>query len=259
VAIDQTFTTRDLEYVLNRSPRYWALALSEQLTRLYEGCRDSLVEVNDSGFPIIYEGPGATEPLPGGFGVRKSAYRDDRHRQFFRQIDAAFGQIVATDTLPLILIGVERNFAFFNEVSMHKPLIAGTLPGNYEGVSTRDLANLVWPLMQAHMAKQRQEVIKALDAAISAGKYASGIDMAWRLAQEGRGAALLVEEGFRYPARLDSTGEHLTPTNELRGPETFDDAVDELIETVLRKGGQVNFVDDGALQAHQGVAMILRY
>ncbi|HMO59909.1 MAG TPA: hypothetical protein PKC19_21355, partial [Roseiflexaceae bacterium] len=45
VVIDETFFTRDLVFAMNRTPRYWVLALSEQPTRLYEGARDVLVEI----------------------------------------------------------------------------------------------------------------------------------------------------------------------------------------------------------------------
>jgi len=39
----------------------------------------------------------------------------------------------------------------------------------------------------------------------------------------------------------------------------MDDAVDELIEAVMGKGGKVVFVDDETLENHQRVALILRY
>jgi len=42
-------------------------------------------------------------------------------------------------------------------------------------------------------------------------------------------------------------------------PEVMDDAVDERIEAVLHKGGRIVFYQDGALHAHQKIAMILRY
>jgi hypothetical protein len=259
VVVDQTFATRDLVYALNRSPRYWVLALSEQPTRLYEGWRDTLIEVAANGFPMAYEGPGATEPMPGGRGINKSAYRDERHRQFFRQADAAFGQIAKVDLLPLVVVGVDRYLAFFNEVSSNKNLLAATLTGSHDKTPAHELAKLVWPLVESHLARQREQVLQELDAAVSAGKYASGIDAAWRMAHEGRGAVLLVEEDFHYPARVDASGLHLTPADELVGPEVFDDAVDELIETVLDKNGRVVFVENGALAAHQRLAMILRY
>ena len=39
----------------------------------------------------------------------------------------------------------------------------------------------------------------------------------------------------------------------------MDDAVDEIIEMVLRKQGNVVFVDNGALETHSRIALILRY
>lgn len=259
VVIDETFATRDLVFALNRSPRYWVLALSEKPTRLYEGLRDTLVEVSDYGFPMIHEGPGGAAPLPGGFGVRKSAYRDERHRQFFRQVDAAFTQVAGVDPLPTALVGVDKYLAFFREVSAHKRLVVTTLTGSHDKTPSHELVKLVWPLVEANLAGERDEVLKELSAAIATRRYASGIHETWHLAQQGRAAALLVEEGFYYPARLDDSGQHLIPAEDATAPGVIDDAVDELVETVLAKGGRVVFVDKGVLQGHQSIAMIARY
>ena len=51
----------------------------------------------------------------------------------------------------------------------------------------------------------------------------------------------------------------LIPADDPTAPDVIDDAVDELIEIVLAKGGRVIFVDNGALAIHQRVALILRY
>jgi len=39
----------------------------------------------------------------------------------------------------------------------------------------------------------------------------------------------------------------------------IDDAVDEAIEMTIAKGGNVEFVEDGALAMHGRIALILRY
>ena len=259
VAIDETFATRDLVFAMNRSPRYWVLALSEKPTRLYEGARDTLVEVRDLGFPMVHEGPGGSAPLPGGFGVRKSAYRDEQQRKFFRQVDSGLAAAMADDPLPLVLVGVERNLTFFSEVTAYRAAIVASLTGSHDRTSAHDLGKLVWPLAEAGFAGRRASVLQELDDAVKARKVASTVGEAWRMAREGRGALLLVEEDFHYPARLDESGVHLLPSDGAGGPGALDDAVDDLIETVLGKGGRVVFVDDGALAAHDQVALILRY
>ncbi|MGQ9872144.1 hypothetical protein [Leptodesmis sp.] len=47
--------------------------------------------------------------------------------------------------------------------------------------------------------------------------------------------------------------------DQVGGTEVMDDAIDEIIEKVLAKGGQVVLVEDGSLSDYQGIALILRY
>lgn len=259
VVVDETFVTRDLVFTLNRSPRYWTLVLSEKPTRLLEGNRDALAEITEGGFPMTHEGPGGAAPLPGGFGVKKSAYRDEYHRQFFRQVDAALKPILDDDPLPLAVVGVDRFLAFFSEVTAHKDAILTTLTGSHDKTAPHELAKLVWPLVETNLASQRQQVMEELGRAISERKVASTVGEVWRFAHEGRGALLLVEEDFHYPATVDASGMHLSPADDATAPGVMDDAVDEIIEVVLSKQGRVVFVDNGQLDQHQRIALILRY
>lgn len=72
-------------------------------------------------------------------------------------------------------------------------------------------------------------------------------------------ATLLVEQGFHYPARVDASSLELTPTEDPAAPGGLADAVDDLIEVVLAKGGRVMFVDNSSLAAQQHAAALLRY
>ncbi len=258
IVIDHTFFTRDLMFALNRTPRYWTLVLSEKPTRLFESTRDSLIEVKDGGFPMIHEGPGGEQPLPGGVGVRKSAYRDVRHRQFFRQVDAALKPFLADDPLPLVVVGVDRFLSFFQEVTSHRNSILTTVTGSHGKSTPHKLGRLVWPLVDANLAEQRKMVLTELEKAVGERKFVSAIGEVWRLTKEGRGRLLLVEQDFHFPARVDETGMHLTGADDT-APDVMDDAVDEIIETVLSKQGQVVFVDNGTLEKYQRIALILRY
>jgi hypothetical protein len=258
VVIDETFFTRDLIYALNHSTRYWVLVLSEKPTRLYEGFNHDLTEIEEGGFPMIHEGPGGEAPLPGGFGVRKSAYRDERHRQFFRKVDNALKPFLAGDPLPFIVIGVDRNLAFFNEVSAHTKAVIGTVTGSHDKTSPHELSELVQPLVDKHREEKRKEALEQLERAVSERKFVSTIGEVWRLAHEGHGALLLVEEDFHYPGRLDENGV-LVRAEDASAPDVMDDAVDEIIETVLNKQGRVVFVDNGQLKEHRRIALVLRF
>jgi hypothetical protein len=258
IVVDETFATRDLVFALNRTPRYWVLVLSEKPTRLFEAVRDSLTEVDGHGFPLVHSGPGGEIRLPTA-GLQKAGYRDEHHRQFFRQVDANFGELARHDPLPLVVVGVDRYLAFFNEVSAHKNTILTTVTGSHDKTPAHELAGLVWPLVKKNLAGQRARYLQELDAAVGARRFASGIEHIWRLAEAGRVDTLLVEEDYHFPARLDESGLILTPAEDASAPDVIDDAVDELIETALAKGARVRFLDDGTLSQHQRIAAITRY
>ncbi|MDV2998409.1 MAG: hypothetical protein N5P05_000015 [Chroococcopsis gigantea SAG 12.99] len=255
VIIDQTFATRDLVYGLHREQSYWVLLLSQNSTRLLAGTGETLEEVEDGTFPIQMTGPGATSPIP--FDADTS-YLDDRFRRFFQGVDSALSEYIGTDSAPLIVGGVVRQVSFFQEVSAHTSAIVGTLGGNYDRLKAHDIVSEVLPLMHSYRQKQREEALEDLEAAVSAQRVVSSVGEAWRLAQEGRGKRLLVEKNYHVPAVLDDTG-NLVLVDEIGGTEVIDDAVDEVIEAVLAKGGTISMVDDGSLTAHQGIALILRY
>jgi hypothetical protein len=88
---------------------------------------------------------------------------------------------------------------------------------------------------------------------------ASTLGEVWRMAHEGRGRLLLVEEDYHTPGKLDETGIHLSVVDDPAAPGVIDDAVDEVIETVLSKQGRVVFTPNGSLEQHQRIALILRY
>ncbi len=259
VVIDETFFTRDLVFALNRTPRYWVLALSEKPTRLFQATRHGLSEIEEGGFPMFHEGPGGEEPLPGGYGIEKSSYRDERHRQFFRKVDAALKPFLAADPLPMVVVGVDRFLSFFSEVSGHREVVLTTVTGSHDKTSPHELGKLIWPEVKSRFAEERDKVMDELGRAISERKLVSTVGEVWRLAHEGRGRLLLVEEDFHFPARVDATGMHITPAEDSTSPDVIDDAVDEIIETVLDKQGRVQFVDNGKLKDHQRIALLLRY
>lgn len=259
VVVDPTFATRNLVFALNRTPRYYVLALSENETRLFEGYGATLNEIRGAGWPMRHGGPGGASKLPGGPGVNPSAVRDQAHRDFFRAVDEKFAALQAEEQLPLVVAGVDRYLAFYREVSRRTDDIVGTVEGNYDAASEHELAQRVWPVMQESLARRRAEALERLDTAVGGQRASSTIGEVWRMAKEGRGDLLLVEQDFHYPATVDQTGMILSPAEDASAPGVIDDAVDEVIEEVMAKGGSVVFVDNGALEQHQRIALILRY
>jgi hypothetical protein len=255
VVIDQTFATRDLVYGMHRAQRYWVFLLSVASTRLLAGTGETLEEVFDRNFPMPMTGPAATGPVP---YHADSAYVDDRHRRFFQQVDTAFAEYAEDDTLPIILGGVTRQISFFQEVSQYSSQVAGTITGNFDKATLAEIMPNVWPIVQGVRQQQRAEALQSLNTAMNEGKVVSTIEEVWRLAQDGRGHLLLVEKGYHVPAVITENG-GLEVVDNPGGVDVMDDAVDEIIEAVLAKGGEVMIMEDDALTQYQRIALTLRY
>lgn len=256
VTIDHTFATRDLVRGVARNPRYRVLALGEKPTRLFEGQGSTLVECNTGGFPCFVEGA-LGEPLAsGGFAVHTSR-AEAQHRAFFRQVDRALGLATEREPLPLVIAGTERDLAYFDEVTAHGARLVGRIEGNYEDAAPSDLARRAEPLLDTYATSERAATIAALGEAVGRGRALVGIKAAWDAAHEGRARILLVEDDFVYPAReVDGA---LEPAGDAVAPGVIDDAVDELIEMVLDRSGDIVIVEPGELGTHGPVALLLRY
>jgi hypothetical protein len=258
VVVGDSFYTRDLVFAMNRTPRYWVLALSEQPTRLFEAARDDLIEMTAGGFPMTHNGPGGATNLPGGPGINPSSQQDRFHEQFFRAVDAAFDKANKEDPLPLAVVGVDRYLSFFKDVATRNDVVA-EIKGNYDHLGPHDLGRLVWPEVKEALAQRRAGVFNELSAAIGARRISSTAGEVWRYAHEGRGALLLVEEGYHPPARLSDDGMNILISDNPADLDVMDDATDIIVEEVLMKGGRVVFVPDGSLSEHNRIALILRY
>jgi len=254
--VDETFTTRDLVYSFNRASPYRVLVLSQK-SRLFDGWTALLDEHTARPFPILHRGSGGASKLPGGKGINPSAVRDEAHRTFFRSVDEAVDALQKVNPLPLVVVGVERNLAFYREVARQPGAVVAMLAGNHDQTSPSALGKLVWPLYQSGATLGRTEALVRLDDAVGADRHASGIDQVWRAAISAKCQTLLVEKDFHYPADVSPEGDRLVP-NTGQGAASLDDAVDEVIERVLNSGGEVFFYDSGALDAHQRIAAVLR-
>src|SRR5262245_55967188 len=254
--VDETFATRDLVYAFNRAPPYRVVVLSHQV-RLYDAWTTVLDEHRSRPFPMSHQGPGGALKLPGGPGINPSAVRDDALRQFFRSADEAVDALQKADPRPLVVVGVERNLAFYQEVTRQSGAVVGMLAGNHDSTPPSRLGKLVWPVFEAGATRRRTEALVQLDSAVGVQRHTSGIDQVWRAAVGGKCKTLLVEKDFKYPADVSPEGNRLLPYTG-QGAASLDDAVDEAIERVLGSGGEVFFYDSGALAVHQRVAAVLR-
>jgi hypothetical protein len=255
VTVGETFTTRDLMRGFTRRSRYRVLALAQKPARLFEGTERELHEVTTHGFPLVIEG-GRGERLESGGAAPHTGRSDAQLRRFFQDVDRATAEAEAGDPLPLVVLGAERNLALFRSVTAHDDAVA-YLPGEHQRTSPRELAAIALPAIDGMLAARRAAAVSELAEAVGTGHAAVGVRRAWDLAREGRGRVLLVEEDYRYPARVVDGA--LEPAADPASAGVVDDAVDGIAEDVVRAGGDVVIVGSGELGVHGPVALVTRF
>lgn len=260
VQIDETFAVRDLVMAYNRSPHYLVLVFDENGTRLFSAYRDVLDESKLGRFPMEHGGPGGGSRLPGGHGVNPSSVRDAHRREFVRAVDTELDAVLKIDDSPIVLAGTEDFLADFHATSQHMERVIGSFKGSYGFASPHDLGPMAWAAAREGFADVRAKSIARLEAAVGAGKYASGIVQVWEAAHQGRVDLLVAEEDYRQPAILPaSEGQLPTLVDDPTDPRAEDDLVDVAVQLTIDRGGKALFADPGSLAQHDRIAAVLRF
>lgn len=250
VVIDPTFATRDLVRSMHRTPRHVVLVLSSTEARLFDGAAGALRPAVGTAFPLRVE-PAQHDPARPG-------RKDAGTTAFYRAVDRALGVYLRLHPAPVVLVGPDRALSAFTGLSRSLTRLAGTITGNLAKAPLADLAARMKPVLEAYLLSRQSEALALLERRASADRVVAGMPAAWLAARRERPEMLAVEEGLFYPAQLGDDGDLLTPATDVEDPAVIDDAVDELIELVLDRGGWVALVTDGGLAGHQRVALTVR-
>lgn len=236
VVVDDTFATRDMVADLNRTAVFRVISVSDRKARVLVGDRNRLVELRDAQWPLVrdeLDGPTAWQ----------------------RAMADAVAVECSDSPMPTVVAGVARTVRDVVKASGIVPI--DSIGGAHDRTGWAELHRLAWPLVIDWMRRDGERAMQRLDEARGSRRFAGGIDEVWALAHDGRVQLLVVEEDFDVPARLEDG--RLVAADDREAPGVIDDAVDELIEAVLRLGGETVIVPADTLTAHDRVAAVLRY
>ncbi|MDZ7721528.1 MAG: hypothetical protein U5R06_01570 [candidate division KSB1 bacterium] len=229
------------------SIHYYVLLLSNQTSRLFEGFRDKLIDIQNTNFPL---------------GISIDAANPDSQntqlREFFNQTDQHFAHYYQQDPLPLVIVGEKSNLAIFIVLTTHWDAVIGTIKGNYSATSLHDLGKIVWPIVKEAISGVTKNAMHDLATAAKAKKVVSGIDAVGQSTEKKIGSTLYVEEDYHVKGSIHHKADHsLIISNHVNIWEVIDDVVDFIIEQVLKMGGTVIFMNSGALVNLERIALVL--
>lgn len=270
VVIDTNFSTRDIVKALNKVTNYWVISLSQKPARLFKGTGNTLEEIIDpielqqnmKGFPFQwnYDVTSDREILALDSGDLDSVYLSEQLTHFMHQVDNLLEKYVSANKWPIILLGVEKNRAYYTKITKYKGQIVGEAEGDFSRIPVQEIAKVTEPLINNYLKNQEENILKLFKESVSNKNTAFGIKKVWQEAQNGRVNILLIDENFSMPGSINSDNPDLIVLAENESiPGISDDLINDLIEIVIAKGGKVIFVKPNSLEEFEHVAAILRY
>ncbi|MEX2984110.1 hypothetical protein [Streptomyces sp. C36] len=273
VVVSDTFLTRNLVAARIVEEPYWALALSESESRLWDGAGENLTEVTVGGFPVRPALPDHEDALPGRHfdkvGKHALTSREEAHlereRQYMRTIAGALTPVLNGTTRPLYVVGLREQIALLEKLLPNPGVITARVEnGGASAKSGHELYDILHPAFDARRSSRQGEVLRRLSDARGQKRYTSGLDEIWQTVRQGRVALLAVEDHYQVTARVDGNGGHPqkveAPTEPLLAdPSIHEDVVDEIVENALRSGADIEFVPDDTLASEDRLAAVLRF
>jgi len=110
---------------------------------------------------------------------------------------------------------------------------------------------------QTPFSAVRDRALRNLEESSREGRVVSGLEAVAVAATAGAQGTLLVEDDFRVRGSVAVAPRSPLVSKEVDIRDVNDDAVDEVIERVLGHGGNVVFMQEGALADRQRIAMLL--
>lgn len=228
------------------SPHYYVLSLSMTKNALFEAFRDSLIDVENQGFPI--SGP-ACEP---------DAVEQEQRNELARAVDEHFGRYYAREPLSLIVVGAPEMQCAFRSATVHGSAVIGQIEGDHTATSARDLGQIVWPVVKEAMSGVLDQALRDLEDCAGRGRLVSGLEAVIRAASHEVRATLLVDDDYHRRGSIWRVDRPPVMISDVDVRDAMDDVVDAVIETVLGSAGNVVFTPPGTLRDQEQIVLLPR-
>ncbi len=252
--VERTFATRPLINSLHRTPPHVLLVLHATCAHLYQGS-DGALRLVDSR-EVFGERGWVRVPSQGAVGRATAA---DLADDFLVSVDQMLGSHRADHPSPLVLGGSPRVVDRFCTLSRNMHRLAGRLPPE-QCETASGLASSATTAVERYLRSRREEALLSLRDALESrpGDVASGMAACWRAVHQRLPGMLLVEQDFVIPGRPEDFGVSVPGAAPRSGLPAAHDLVDDLIEVVFMRGGQLALVENGDLADHGRVVLLNR-
>jgi len=254
VVVDRTFATRDLVRSLHRETSYYILVLGRDKARLIKAFNDKVADEVEEGLPMENTDLNPAQRSEAAIGSRQS----NLVREFFNRVDKQLNEVQKKNLLPVIISTEESNYPEYLKIADRKEMFAGKLYGNKMNEKAHHIVESVWPVMEKLTVEKNNQRLAELKAAVNSRNFLIDFNEIWQAIKEGRGKTLFVKQGYFQPARLENNHIELISMQDAERANV-DDIIDEMIEKILRFGGDAVFITGDELKEFNGLVLVTRF
>lgn len=277
--ISGRFHLKPLLPLLSGNARFYFLALSQNQARLFQGTRYSVSEVELKNVPkslaeaLQYDDPerqlqfhtrapaakGERAAMFHGHGaghIDEAVHKKDILR-YFQQLDKGVQDLLRNERAPLVLAGVDYLLPIYREANSYQHLLDEGVLGNPDELSTENLRERAWAVVQPHFQKAQQEAVAKYRQLANTGRAANELKDVVPAAYHGQVDFLFVNLGMQVWGTFEQNdGEIQIHQKAEPGDEDLLDSA--AIQTFLNRG-TVYAVAADEMPDKTPVAAVLRY
>ena len=273
--VAESFHLKPVFPLLYADQGFWVLALSQHAIRLLRGTRFSVGEVEIDEVPhSLAEALRHDDREPQlqnrasakrggrivasfhGHGVGKDDSKTDVSR-YFRIVDGGIREIIGSTGEPMVLAGVDYLLPIYHQASDYANLLATGVEGNPDRLSSQELHDRAWTLVEPVLAAHRLEAADGVARHMANGTGSNSVAEVVKAAHHGRVETIFVAIGRKHWGSYDEPSGR-AEVHDARWPGDEDLLNTATIATWMH-GGKVYAVEPGEVPQGGDVAASFRF
>lgn len=279
--VGRRFHIKPLLPLLNGNGQFHILAISLNGIRLFIGTRDTITEVDLSGFPTSMEealhmddpekhldfhtgstGTGRMKERPAVFhGQGTGADEDDKKDivRFFNYVNKGLDDVIEDREAPMVLIGVDYLLPIYREINSYSGLIQDEVEGSPERMGEQDMHRRAWKLVKPIFESRRNDVLEQFKRmkGQQSELVTTDLETAVKAAVHGGVDSLLISAGVQRWGRYVMDKNQMV-LEEDPGPEN-EDLLDLAARQTLLNSGKVFIIQPDEVSGSGELGAILRF
>jgi hypothetical protein len=237
VRTGENLDVREVVKAKCKEVQYLVLVLDNHSVKMYKGTSSSLtcVKINqETGDPA-------------------SGY----DANFLYKMDQGLDLMLKAYGLPVFVLGRPQALGQLRQLTTHEDDILAWVSGQFDTSNEAAILMALQPALNQWNKHKHRLLLKKLHKAREERKLSCGITEVWNTVTHRRAQLLVVEQNFMSPGYRETNKEMPTTFTGMAVERMqLKDQVDDIIEKVLKDGGNVEFAEQGTLSDFQHIALI---